>query len=138
MDNLRSKGNLHKGVRLGRGKGILSVRGYDVEDVPDSCDIKSADNQIITTASSSIVKELVFMIENTNKTVLAKIANTGIDISRKIVYTVKAGDNLSEIAKKYQVKVNDIRSWNELNEEHILQPGDKLTITINVVNSNLS
>ena len=44
----------------------------------------------------------------------------------------------SKIAKKYQVKVNDIRSWNELNEAHILQPGDKLTITINVVNSNLS
>jgi membrane-bound lytic murein transglycosylase D len=78
------------------------------------------------------------LIENKNKTELAKIANTGIDISRKIVYRVKAGDNLSKIAKKYQVKVNDIRSWNELNEEHILQPGDKLTITINVVNSNLS
>ena len=95
-------------------------------------------NQIIPTAPLSIGKELVILIENKNKTELAKIANTGIDISRKIVYTVKAGDNLSKIAKKYQVKVNDIRSWNELNEEHILQPGDKLTITINVVNSNLS
>jgi len=95
-------------------------------------------NQIIPTAPLSIGKELVILIENNNKTELAKIANTGIDISRKIVYRVKAGDNLSKIAKKYQVKVNDIRSWNELNEEHILQPGDKLTITINVVNSNLS
>ena len=95
-------------------------------------------NQIIPTAPLSIGKELVILIENKNKTELAKIANTGIDISRKIVYTVKVGDNLSKIAKKYQVKVNDIRSWNELNEEHILQPGDKLTITINVVNSNLS
>jgi membrane-bound lytic murein transglycosylase D len=95
-------------------------------------------NQIIPTTPLSIGKELVILIENTNKTELAKIANTGIDISRKIVYRVKAGDNLSKIAKKYQVKVNDIRSWNELNEEHILQPGDKLTIKINVVNSNLS
>jgi len=95
-------------------------------------------NQIIPTAPLSIGKELVILIENKNKTELAKIANTGINISRKIFYTVKAGDNLSKIAQKYQVKVNDIRSWNELNEEHILQPGDKLTITINVVNSNLS
>ena len=58
LDNLRSKGNLHKGVRLGRGKGILSVRGYDVEDIPAGCDIKSADNQIITTALTEQKKNL--------------------------------------------------------------------------------
>ena len=50
LDGLRSKGNLHKGVRLGRKKGILSVRGYDLEDLPMGCDIKSADNEILTTA----------------------------------------------------------------------------------------
>ena len=50
LDNLRSKGNLHKGVRIAKGKGILSVRGYDIEDLPISCDLQSADNEIITTA----------------------------------------------------------------------------------------
>ena len=50
LDNLRSKGNLHTGVRLGRRMGILSVRGYDVEDLPHGCDLESADNEIITTA----------------------------------------------------------------------------------------
>tara|TARA_R110000824_G_scaffold335251_1_gene521803 strand:+ start:939 stop:2246 length:1308 start_codon:yes stop_codon:yes gene_type:complete len=50
LDNLRSRGNLHKGVRLRRRGGILSVRGYDVEDVPVGCDIASADNEIIATA----------------------------------------------------------------------------------------
>ena len=50
LDNLRSKGNLHKGIRIARGKGILSVRGYDIEDLPAACDLKSADNEIITTA----------------------------------------------------------------------------------------
>ena len=50
LDDLRSKGNLHKGVRLGRGKGILSVRGYDLEDIPVACDVASADNEIIATA----------------------------------------------------------------------------------------
>ena len=58
LDNLRSKGNLHKGVRLGRGKGILSVRGYDIDDVPAGCDIKSADNEIITTALTEQKKNL--------------------------------------------------------------------------------
>ena len=50
LDNLRAKGNLHKGVRLARGKGILSVRGYDIKDVPPGCDLQSADNEIIGTA----------------------------------------------------------------------------------------
>ena len=50
LDGLRSKGNLHKGVRLGPRKGILSVRDYDLEDLPIGCDIKSADNEILTTA----------------------------------------------------------------------------------------
>ena len=50
LDGFRSKGNLHKGVRVEKGKGILSVRGYNIEDLPVSCDLKSADNEIITTA----------------------------------------------------------------------------------------
>jgi PhoH-like ATPase len=57
LDSLRAKGNLHKGVRLGKGKGILSVRGYDVEDLPRGCDIQSADNEIITTAITEHKKD---------------------------------------------------------------------------------
>lgn len=95
-------------------------------------------NQIVPSKPLSIGKELVILNENKNKTELAKIMNTGIDINKKIVYTVRSGDNLSLIAQKYKVKVSEIRAWNDLNEEYILQPGDKLTITINVVNSNLS
>ena len=45
LDELRSKGNLHKGVRLARGKGIISVRGYDLQDVPLACDLESPDNK---------------------------------------------------------------------------------------------
>jgi len=86
----------------------------------------------------SIGKELVILKENKINKELAKITNTGIDINKNIFYTVKLGDNLSKIAQKYKVKVSDIRVWNDLNKKYILRPGDKLTITINIVNSNLS
>ena len=56
LDDLRAKGNLHKGVRIRRGKGILSVRGYDLEDLPAGCDIESADNEILTTALTEMKK----------------------------------------------------------------------------------
>ena len=95
-------------------------------------------NKIVPTAPLSIGKELVILIDDKEKTELVKITHTGIDINRNIVYTVKSGDNLSLIAQRYKVKVSQIRDWNDLNEKDILQPGDKLTITINVVNSNLS
>ncbi len=46
-------------------------------------------NKIVPTAPLSIGKELVILIDAKEKTELAKITNTGIDINRKIVYTVK-------------------------------------------------
>jgi PhoH-like ATPase len=50
LDDLREKGNLHKGVRLGKGKGILSVKMYDPDLMPLGLDETNADNQIVTTA----------------------------------------------------------------------------------------
>ena len=50
LDELRSKGNLHKGVRIDKGLGILSVKGFNYDQMPIGCDMQSADNQIIATA----------------------------------------------------------------------------------------
>ena len=35
LDDLRSRGSLEKGVRIGKGKGILTVKGYDSELLPE-------------------------------------------------------------------------------------------------------
>ena len=50
LDSLREKGNLYKGVRIEKGKGILSIRNYESELVPEGIDLKHPDNQIIATA----------------------------------------------------------------------------------------
>ena len=50
LDGLREKGNLHKGIRLGKGKGILSVKMYDPDLMPLGLDETNADNQIVATA----------------------------------------------------------------------------------------
>ena len=34
LDGLRVKGNLHKGVRLAQGYGIIKVKGYDKSVIP--------------------------------------------------------------------------------------------------------
>jgi membrane-bound lytic murein transglycosylase D len=43
-------------------------------------------------------------------------------------HMVKKGDNLSRIAYKYKVKIQDITSMNNISENKFLQPGQKLQI----------
>tara|TARA_Y100000034_G_scaffold128293_1_gene182611 strand:- start:171 stop:1484 length:1314 start_codon:yes stop_codon:yes gene_type:complete len=50
LDIYRSKGSLNKGVRIGKGQGILSVKKFEVADLPTSLDPSIPDNQIIGTA----------------------------------------------------------------------------------------
>lgn len=45
----------------------------------------------------------------------------------KVIYTVKSGDSLYAISKKYGVTVENIKKWNKLTSDKI-QPGQKLTI----------
>jgi membrane-bound lytic murein transglycosylase D len=95
-------------------------------------------NHVQPSAPLSIGKELVIWLTNKNQTELAKIAKTGLDITRKITYKVKSGDSLSKIANRYSVTVNQIREWNKLGASNFIHPGQKLKITISVVNSSLS
>ena len=52
LDSLREKGSLHKGVRMGKGKGILKVMTYDKvsEFLPKDLTSGVADHMIIETA----------------------------------------------------------------------------------------
>ena len=52
FDSLRLKGNLQKGVRIGKGKGILKVASSDATLLPEDLDPLIADHLIISTALS--------------------------------------------------------------------------------------
>ncbi|WPE16905.1 LysM peptidoglycan-binding domain-containing protein [Candidatus Thioglobus autotrophicus] len=67
---------------------------------------------------------------------LSSVTSLGIDIDRKVVYRVKSGDNLSVIALKFGVSVKQIKHWNQLSNKP-LQPGQRLTIMVNVINSKM-
>lgn len=43
-------------------------------------------------------------------------------------YTVRSGDSLWSIARKYKVKLNDLMRWNDLSKSSVLQPGQSLKI----------
>ncbi|MBN1958600.1 MAG: LysM peptidoglycan-binding domain-containing protein [Desulfuromonadales bacterium] len=50
--------------------------------------------------------------------------------TRKMVYKVLPGDTLWDIGRQFDVALEEIRRWNSLTQEHILQPGQTLTLMV--------
>ena len=56
-------------------------------------------------------------------------------VIRKVNYQVRSGDSLARIAQKFKLKINDILRWNDLDKKRYLQPGQKLTLYVDVTRS---
>lgn len=61
--------------------------------------------------------------------------NDDNDPTECVTYTVKKGDNLYNIAKKYNTTVDEIKRYNNLNNNN-LSIGQKIRIPCNVNNDN--
>ena len=57
------------------------------------------------------------------------------EITRKIAYTVRKGDSLARIAKRFGVGITDLAKWNRLKVQEYLQPGQRLTVYVDAVNT---
>jgi membrane-bound lytic murein transglycosylase D len=54
---------------------------------------------------------------------------------RRVRYSVRNGDSLYLIARRFQVEVNDIARWNSLDTADVLRPGRRLTLYVDVLHS---
>lgn len=61
-----------------------------------------------------------------------RTASNDRKIIRKVGYKVRQGDSLARIASKFQVSINQIVGWNKINKKKYLQPGQKLTLYVDV------
>jgi membrane-bound lytic murein transglycosylase D len=59
---------------------------------------------------------------------IASLASAGI---RSISYTVKQGDSLAQISRKFNVSIADLRKWNSPAISNSLTPGKKLKVILN-------
>jgi membrane-bound lytic murein transglycosylase D len=57
------------------------------------------------------------------------------EITRKIAYTVRVGDSLARIAERFGVGITDLAKWNSLEVQEYLQPGQRLTVYVDAVNT---
>ncbi len=53
-------------------------------------------------------------------------------VLRTVKYGVRRGDSLAKIAARFNVKVSEIADWNRLDVGNYLQPGQALTLHVNV------
>ena len=53
-------------------------------------------------------------------------------IVRKVTYPVRRGDSLSAIAARFNLQVSQIASWNQLNVNNYLRPGQALKLYVDV------
>ena len=59
-------------------------------------------------------------------------ATTLGNTTRRLNYTVRNGDSLYLIAKRFRVSVNEITRWNNLDAGKVLRPGQRLTMYVDV------
>ena len=50
--------------------------------------------------------------------------------SGSVKYVVQRGDSLWSIARKYNVRVNDLKSWNDLGSNSMIRPGQSIKIEL--------
>ena len=67
-------------------------------------------------------------LESPRMSPTAALGNT----TRKLRYTVRNGDSLYVIARKFRVGIDQIARWNGIDKNKILRPGQKLTMYVDV------
>ncbi|MEM7026640.1 MAG: LysM peptidoglycan-binding domain-containing protein [Pseudomonadota bacterium] len=72
-------------------------------------------------------QKLVVWVEDdeANENNIVKVANQSTDMDS---YTVKSGDSLWLIARRFDIHVKDLVKWNNLNKKKPLQPGQTLIV----------
>lgn len=54
--------------------------------------------------------------------------NSLLGSNNKVYYTIKSGDNLSSIAKKYGASVNQLVQWNNIKNPNLIYPNQKIRV----------
>jgi len=76
-------------------------------------------------------KKLVIWQKPSSNVKLASSSQSN-QMVRKIGYKVRSGDSLSRIAGRFKVKISDIQRWNKLDASKYLQPGQRLTLYVDI------
>ncbi len=58
------------------------------------------------------------------------------EVTQRIRYVVRRGDSLARISQRFNVSINNLREWNPRVRGKYLQPGQRLTLYVDVTNQS--
>ena len=68
---------------------------------------------------------------SSNAPTLVRVSAPARVVTQKpATYTVRPGDTLYAIALKFAVQLDDLLRWNKLHAKSVLQPGDRIRLTV--------
>ena len=100
---------------IGRNLKIITTERIAYKDKTSSVKDTVAKETATTLTASSDVKKIII---EPNKTFTTEKVVTYKDVTK--THKVKSGDNIGEIASKYDVSVADIKKWNKLKSNNIM------------------
>jgi len=71
----------------------------------------------------------VLLVSQPSSRVATQIGTT-MQPTAEVIYQVEPGDTLWGIGRRFAVNTDQIRQWNDLTREHVLRPGQKLTLLV--------
>ena len=125
-----------KGDNLGEISGKYDVSVADVKkwnhikgnNIALGSSLKIIKNERVVTVVRKEVKSSKPVLDTKNETIVASNeSNTDIAQHSKDYYEVQRGDNLFSIAKKFNVRLEDLKKWNNLDDLNV-QQGSKLAL----------
>jgi LysM repeat protein len=99
--------------------------GENLTMIADNYDVTVSDIKEWNDLKSDVIQEGQVLKLYSDKKVTTE--KETVKKTRKTTYTVKAGDNLTQIADKYDVTVSEIKDWNDLKSD-VIQEGQVLKL----------
>ncbi len=110
--------------------GLINGRFEQLENKIAQLEAQSTETKESLTALGSYAKTLEERIDTfTQEIKKAPIPKQATSQEKKQYHNVVRGDTLYSISRKYGLSVDEILRLNNLNENHPIQPGQKLMVT---------
>ena len=101
LDDLRSKGSLESGVRIDKGKGVLTVKGYNGKLLPEEFPREDPDNQIIATALTESIANPTRKVSIVSRDINMRVKCDALGIPAEDYIVGKVIRNAQEIYTGY-------------------------------------
>jgi membrane-bound lytic murein transglycosylase D len=125
LNSLKAKNRIYKDADLRPGM-VLKLKDYRKRNE----EIKIVAPPVVRTTTAQQVIKAPEQVQpaTSSSPVRSTYSAPAPSSSKDISHSVKAGDTLYAISRRYQVSVDDLRRWNNLNQQSILSIGQVIFI----------